>query len=123
MSDSLLPVSGDPGGVVSESIHSEHYVDNKPEEYYSPSFGKRRELNGEHRSRFSCDWNTVKRTLLKKKWYGSSILLIIILAVGPAIGIGLDTLGVGGTHEPLHVVSVDGNSPREGVCVIELEVH
>ncbi|KLO05726.1 hypothetical protein SCHPADRAFT_838995 [Schizopora paradoxa] len=72
-------------------------------------------LEGRKPSRFSRGWDILKRRLVKKKWYGSSIILIIALAVGPAIGIGLETLGVGGTHEPLHVVSVDGNTPREGL--------
>lgn len=117
MSDSLLPYSIEHTDmpVPFGSIHSVHNIDDKPPDDYSSRFSKRRESNEQKQSRLSCDWSTIKRLLVKRKWYGGSILLIIALAVGPAIGIGLETLGVGGTHEPLHVVSVDGNPPREGV--------
>ncbi len=112
MSESLLPFSTEPGALTSESVHSILNVEDKSAQDYS---SRGRHGSGGAQSRFSCDWGNIKRLLLKKKWYGSSIVLIIVLAVGPAIGIGLNTLGFGATHEPLHVVSVDGKAPREGV--------
>lgn len=112
MSESLLPFSTEPGAVTSEFVHSVLNVEDKSAQDYS---SRRRHPSGGAQSRFSCVWGNIKRLLLKKKWYGSSIVLIIVLAVGPAIGIGLNTLGFGATHEPLHVVSVDGNAPREGL--------
>lgn len=51
---------------------------------------------------------------VSKSWYRASFLAIICITMAPALGIGLKT-AVGGSHEPLRVIGLDEQSPREGV--------
>jgi len=51
---------------------------------------------------------------VSKSWYRASFLAIICITMAPALGIGLKT-AVGGSHEQLRVLGLDGQSPREGV--------
>ena len=56
----------------------------------------------------------LSRKMMSKLWYRLSFALIIALTVSITVGIGIWT-AVGQGREPLHVVSVDGESPRDGV--------
>jgi hypothetical protein len=61
---------------------------------------------GDHRRYLS-------RKFVSKRWYRLAFIAIVVVTVASTVGIGSHSAV--GTHEPLHVVGVDGNSPREGV--------
>jgi len=54
------------------------------------------------------------RKMMSKLWYRMSFAVIIAFTVSITVAIGMWT-AVGQGREPLHVVSVDGQSPRDGV--------
>jgi len=56
----------------------------------------------------------LSRKMMSKLWYRLSFAVIIAFTVSITVAIGMWT-AVGQGREPLHVVSVDGQSPRDGV--------
>ncbi|KIM42809.1 hypothetical protein M413DRAFT_124139 [Hebeloma cylindrosporum] len=59
-------------------------------------------------------YGRIGQKFVSKRWYRVSFLAIICIALAPALGVGLRT-AVGGSHEPLRVLGLDGQSPREGL--------
>lgn len=59
-------------------------------------------------------YGRLSQKFISKGWYRTSFLAIICITMAPALGIGLKT-AIGGSHEPLRVLALDGQSPREGV--------
>jgi len=56
----------------------------------------------------------LSRKMMSKLWYRLSFAVIITFTVSITVAIGMWT-AVGQGREPLHVVGVDGQSPRDGV--------
>ncbi|KAJ6522309.1 hypothetical protein DFH09DRAFT_1191633 [Mycena vulgaris] len=62
-------------------------------------------------------WHSLSRRFVSRRWLMMAFVAIVVLAVGPTIGIGIPTLVGIGQHEPLYVRPVGGNPPRDGLLL------
>ncbi|KAJ6459827.1 hypothetical protein DFH09DRAFT_1230870 [Mycena vulgaris] len=62
-------------------------------------------------------WHSLSRRFVSRRWLMVAFVAIVVLAVGPTIGIGIPTLVGIGQHEPLYVRPVGGNPPRDGLLL------
>ncbi|KAJ6549020.1 hypothetical protein DFH09DRAFT_1320323 [Mycena vulgaris] len=62
-------------------------------------------------------WHSLSQRFVSRRWLMVAFVAIIVLAVGPTIGIGIPTLVGIGQHEPLYVRPVGGNLPRDGLLL------
>ncbi|KAF8157352.1 hypothetical protein K438DRAFT_1687174 [Mycena galopus ATCC 62051] len=59
--------------------------------------------------------HSLSRRFISRRWFMLAFVVIVVLAVGSTIAIGIPTLVVMGQHEPLAVRPVNGKPPRDGL--------
>ncbi|KAJ6460554.1 hypothetical protein C8R45DRAFT_1108965 [Mycena sanguinolenta] len=69
--------------------------------------------NYERHRPWTC--HSLSRRFVSRWWFMLAFVVIVVLAVGTTIGIGIPTLVVLGQHEPLFVRPVNRNPPRDGL--------